>query len=263
LLARGLVRLAAMSGIRRHPLSDERGRYSGARLDWGGDGSEILRGGIKSFEVEGVSLSFFIENDFDTIQSAHRSGRIYEPEELAMIARHFDGGLFVDVGANVGNHSIYAAKVLKADAVIAFEPEPQAANLFEINVALNDVRSRVTVHRVGLADNNGRARAILVPGTLGETRLQEDHQGPIELRRGDELLARQSPGFIKIDAEGAELSVLAGLEATLSRCRPPMFVEVLDCNIAQFREFCGCVGYRVAEEFRRYDECSNLLVTPE
>jgi Met-10+ like-protein len=58
-------------------------------------------------------------------------GVFYEREELEIIATHFKGGTFVDIGANVGNHSIFAAKFLGASKVIAFEPNPTAYVIFK------------------------------------------------------------------------------------------------------------------------------------
>jgi FkbM family methyltransferase len=213
--------------------------------------------------VGNIPIRFFVENDFDEIQGAHRRGELYEAEELAIIGRHFAGGTFVDIGANVGNHSVYAAKVLKADKVIAFEPNPLAADLFEINSALNDCRGCLSLYRVGLSDSDGTARPTPEANNLGGTRLERDPEGSLPIRCGDDFLKEEDLGFIKVDVEGSELSVLRGLSETIARSRPPLFAEVEDTNIDAFESYCASIGYSIREEYRRYSDATNFLVLPQ
>jgi FkbM family methyltransferase len=257
-----LMRLLRRGGAQIRFLSDSDERHSGVRIQWYRDRPELLRGTIASFTVDDVELSFFVENDFDGIQNCYLRGELYEPDELALIKRHFAGGTFVDVGANVGNHSVFAAKVLRAPRVVAFEPEPLTARLCEINIALNGCGERISLHRMGLSDRAGRARAAVHDQHLGCTRLIPADDGGIQLVRGDELLGSDEVGFIKIDTEGFELQVLAGLEATIERCRPRLFVEVENEQIDRFKDFCLSHHYEIAEDFRRYPVCTNYLAVP-
>src|SRR5688500_7711411 len=58
-----------------------------------------------------AGVKFFVANEGDHIQRFHLQGRFYEAEELELIGRYFRNGVFVDIGANVGNHSLYAALI--------------------------------------------------------------------------------------------------------------------------------------------------------
>lgn len=243
-------------------LLNARGRPAGVRVQWLADEPGLVRGAIKSVFVHGIQLRFFVENDGDAIQSCHRRGEIYEAEELEIISREYKGGVLVDVGANVGNHAIYGMKVLRATKVVAFEPEPLAAAIFEINAALNGCGDALILHKVGLSNAAGRARPVFEEDNLGGSRLKSDGSGPIELVRGDDMLAADDVGLIKIDTEGFELQVLSGLAATIERCRPALFVEIENANIPEFEDYCARHGYRVAEEFRRYAVCTNFLALP-
>lgn len=238
------------------------GRRSGVRIHWLRDEPGMLRGAIKQFRLDGVPLRFFVDDDLDAVQSHHRAGGFYESEELAIIARHYAGGTFVDVGGNVGNHAVYAAKILNAARVIVFEPEPLAADICEINAALNRCEDRIHIHRVALSDAAGRARALHAEHNLGGTSLVPAQDGEIDLVRGDAVLHGEQIGFVKIDTEGFELKVLEGLVETIDRCRPPLFIEVENNNVEAFRAFCDAHGYAVAEEYRRYRVCTNFLAVP-
>jgi FkbM family methyltransferase len=243
-------------------ISERDGRTAGLRIRWRTGEPELLEGAITTFEAWSQQFRFFIVDDADTIQSCHRRGRFYEEQELEIIARHFSGGVFADVGANVGNHAVFAAKILNAARVIAFEPHPLAAQICEINLALNHCSDAVDLRRVGLSDRVTQARLVREKHNLGGTRLTLGEGGPARLVTGDEVLLNQPVSFIKIDTEGHELHALQGLAQTIHVHRPALFVEVENTNIEAFEAFCAERKYRVAESFRRYQACLNFLALP-
>jgi FkbM family methyltransferase len=237
-------------------------RRGGVRINWRPDRANVMRGAVVQFLIDDVPFRFFVEDDFDVIQAHHHNGRIYEEEELAIIARHYPGGTFVDVGGNVGNHAVYAAKALNAPRVIVFEPERLAAQICEINAALNGCEGRIVLHRRALARIPGRANPSYLEHNLGGTRMEPTEDGVIEMVRGDDILRNEDPKFIKIDTEGFELQALEGLDETIERCRPTLFVEVENEHIEAFNCFCTSHGYEIIEEFRRYQLCTNFLAVP-
>ena len=76
------------------------------------------------------------------------------PEMLVWRRALRDGGLFVDVGANVGTYTIWAAE--QGAEVIALEPAADTFGLLEENIALNGYR--VTAVRAAAGDHCGSAR---------------------------------------------------------------------------------------------------------
>ena len=258
--AAGFLRRIGLTVV---PLAGATGNSSGVRLQWEPDEPGIVRGAVIETSFKGRKIRFFVTNERDEIQSRHRKGEFYEQEELDIIARHFNGGVFVDVGANVGNHSLYAFAFLDAAKVIAFEPVPDASRLLEINIALNGFQDRVELHRKGLSDAPGFGEPEIDPrkiDNLGATRLAISETG-LELARGDDLLC-EMVDFIKIDVEGLELQVLEGLRRTIADSRPLLFVEVENENRARFETLMAELGYKIAEQFRRYDQNVNFLAMP-
>jgi FkbM family methyltransferase len=260
--ARTVLALAKILGMRLRPLSSS-DKLSGIQIIWREDES-ILRGSVSSFSSEGQHICMFIENEFDLIQRCHIAGHFYEPEELSIIKRHFRGGTFVDVGANVGNHSVYASKIMGADRIVAVEPNPDAYRILELNLLLNGLSDRSCVHRVGLAKAEGAASMSVPEFNLGKAKLDlSSPGGGLQVVKGDTILAEEvNIGMIKIDTEGLELDVLAGLKRTIDGARPPMFIEVDNANMEMFREFCETEHYETVEEFRRYDTSLNLMIRP-
>ena len=215
--------------------------------------------------IHGEPVFFTVNNPRDTIQKCHVDGTFYEPEELAIIARHFPiGGTFLDIGANVGNHTLYVAKFLRASRIVCFEPNPPAISLLESKVWLNGLTRIVDGNYLGIGLSDRVQENVAMKYSrrnLGGGRIVQD-EGSIRLERADTLLAGQKFDLIKIDVEGMELDVLAGLSGLLATHRPKMFIEVDNVNAAGFQAWLAEAGYQVLEEFRRYSVNNNFLVAP-
>ena len=162
-----------------------------------------------------------------------------EPITLAWIDSFDEGEILYDVGANVGMYTIYAA-VMRNSPVYAFEPE--ALNYAELNknIFLNDLHERVLSYCLALTDVDKTDRLLLSDFGLGisyhdfeENSWTEDkafapdwvvskdsrrQQGCIG-RRMDSLIADglPAPAHIKIDVDGLEHRVIAGMAETLRR----------------------------------------------
>jgi hypothetical protein len=99
---------------------------------------------VTAGRFQGQRVLFATDKTHDPIQRAHRNGTFYEAEDLALIAPHVpQGSTFVDIGANVGNHTVYAAMILGVARVIPVEPNPLALRLLMLNVMMNGLEDRV------------------------------------------------------------------------------------------------------------------------
>jgi FkbM family methyltransferase len=81
------------------------------------------------------------------------------------------GTAFIDVGANIGNHSVFFAAILNA-SVYAFEPFPPNHALLELNIAANGLDDGIIASHHGIGEITGTA--TLHPGqpdNFGTTRL--------------------------------------------------------------------------------------------
>ena len=213
------------------------------------------RARICDASFKGHDFRFFVENPIDTIQREHANGKLYEEEELDLIEAYFKPGVFMDVGTNVGNHAIYAAKALKAD-VIAFEPALKQHSMLVINMALNDVH--FPVHKVALSDAPGEARMQSAwENNLGATRLSEDGEA-VALVCGDDFLDKPVT-FLKIDVEGNEIATMRGLQKTIARDHPVILIEVDNVNDAEIQKLLNSHGYQIKEKVKRYEGNINYL----
>lgn len=137
------------------------------------------------------------------------------------------GSVFVDAGANVGNHTVYFAKLCRAAHVHAFEAMPHMQSVLQRNADLNGP-DQVTVHPFALGAAESTAGvAIFNPSNLGSTTLDAGGAGTIPVRTLDSFNL-QDVAFIKIDVEGMQDAVLKGAQDTIARCQPTMVIEAFD-----------------------------------
>ena len=228
------------------------------------DQQSVIEGKIVRSVIDGGEVYFFVVDQQDIIQREHLHQRFYEQEELEIIKHAFRGGVFLDVGANVGNHTLFAAMYLGASRVISVEPNPIAYGILRVNVGLNGQHDKITLYPVGLSDDRCVASIHIPPHNLGGGMLAPGTaDARIEVFTGDELLSGSTIDFIKIDTEGMELNVIRGLANTIRRDHPNMFVEVEDKNVDAFLRLMKTFGYTIKKRYRRYNSNENFLAVPE
>jgi FkbM family methyltransferase len=167
----------------------------------------------------------------------------YEKDLLAAMVELVPdkNGTFLDIGANIGNHSIYLSKHFRR--VISFEPVPRNCWIFKANRHLNRA-SNITLVEKGLSSKPGQLYFGCDDPMQTNTGLHDSKNGSedeetAEVVRGDDTL--QALGVsnvvgVKIDVEGHEPEVIRGLEATLRSDRPMVFWEAFSRESASHSE---------------------------
>ena len=156
----------------------------------------------------------------------------YEFEELeatfsflSPLATEFQNGVALDIGANIGNHSIYFSP--RFCRVHAFEPHPVTSKILAINA---QQLGNIVVHAYGLGEENGTVRLVENPTNLGGSRVSDMGELSVEIRRLDDVMAETSDFFkirlIKLDVEGYEAKVLRGAEKLLHASSPVVLFEL-------------------------------------
>lgn len=192
---------------------------------------------------EGQLFDFRTYSAADAISRRMRKyGTFYERDLLeysrAVLSELPPGGLVVDIGANLGNHSVYWAAHVSRH-VVAIEANPALTNILTDNLRANAPHGSYTVIAGGAGQQSALGRVQLAaraPDQFGLAGVSIDDQ----LRRGDagvfeihalgEWLNRidrpdEPVRLLKIDVEGAEIAVICGAAAVLERDRPEILAE--------------------------------------
>lgn len=153
--------------------------------------------------------------------------RIIE-QRMAYILKTQKGDVhLLDIGANIGFITLFAASLSERVKVTAVEPTPWHHRLLTESMKLNpELASRVKLFRTGLSDSSGGSLCMQVEGDNGAatsaTKGDCDHADGVrvDVTTLDELLQHSwsnLPSIIKIDVEGYESHVLRGSSRTLKR----------------------------------------------
>ena len=159
-------------------------------------------------------------------------GRI--TEILAAAGRLPADAVFVDAGANIGTHTVYALQSGRFARVLACEPEPKNLQLLEMNMAANSLSSRVRIIPKALGAQAGTATLHLHPRNKGghSLRWNPSYDGKatvdvpvvrLDALLQEEAIAAETIGVVWIDTEGFEPQVVEGLGDFLGRV--PLAIE--------------------------------------
>ncbi len=181
--------------------------------------------------------------------------RVPDYKDITLVRKFLNGGVLLDVGANVGSVSILLAD--KVQRAILFEPNPVAATRARENLAIN--RLSFEVHELALSDSSGVVKLEDAGGTSSTNRTVAGFETDSPTRlvscvTFDEFLQScdiqaGSVTFVKIDVEGHENSVLRGMRRFLKEGRPRlvMFEYLQRTNLSETLRIFDEAGYSVFE----------------
>lgn len=174
----------------------------------------------------------------------------YETEELDFLRKNVlkPGMVILDIGANIGNHTVYFGSVCRAASIHSFEPVRDFYDILCRNVSLNGLNDVVKTHNIALGKDTGKARIRLFrPQELGSTQIEAGEDGDMDIKRLDDFRFDQID-FIKIDVEKSEYDLLLGAEKTLMEHSPVIFIEIFCEKYDQVNRLLNRYGYRCYRE---------------
>lgn len=176
---------------------------------------------------------------------------VHDEPEFSRLSEWVAAGDWVlDVGANVGIFSARLSQLVGATGrVVAFEPVPATfrilvhntrlfpfANVTPLNIAISAEPTVASMH----IPTTAAGLPALARASLNATPEHSD-RAPVQVvcLSLANLLLPHRVSFIKIDVEGHEAQVLAGLEGLLRRDRPRLLIEGQDESIHQTLQALG------------------------
>lgn len=139
------------------------------------------------------------------------------------------GTTVCDIGANIGNHSVFFGKVLGAKRVLAFEPQPHSYGTLCRNLELNGLTDALAYNCM-VGGKSGRGTVTRFnPRNLAATAFAAAKDGEVPMVALDDLMdaeEMQGLGFIKIDVEGMQMDVLSGAKKVIKAFKPVVWLDL-------------------------------------
>ena len=160
---------------------------------------------------------------------------------LALIKRHVkNGDVTIDCGAQKGYVSLHLAQAVGATGkVYAFEPDWRSSALLRENIKINKM-DNILIRELALGDKEENTEFFLSSQLGWSTRYPNEAASKtitqavvVQVKTLDKIFAEESVALrkkqlslIKIDCEGSEERVLRGMEVTLKKNSPLIWMEI-------------------------------------
>ena len=154
------------------------------------------------------------------IADAIRASRWYEQEMLSYIAGLKRRGTYIDVGANIGNHTAFFASNTRAEQIVSIEPDATVYAMLSEMVSANRLHTKIRTINAAASDKPG---TISFNYAAGRNKMRTGKIAAVVI----DDLNLSNVTVVKIDVEGAETSVLRGMAKTIVRDKPVIFAEAL------------------------------------
>lgn len=154
-------------------------------------------------------------------------GVFYEKKLLNKIRTMKKEGVYLDIGANLGNHSVYMANYCPAKKVIAVEASPDIARVLRVNLRSNVASGKYRVVNKAVTAKSGTyTPSDIDMKNVGSTSVSEG--GLLESITVDDITdgIRERIAVMKIDVEGFEAGVIEGAFCTIKRDKPVITAEL-------------------------------------
>lgn len=171
---------------------------------------------------EVLNIEYNSEGQIAEIQK--HGNRFFEVQMLEAISKlPYRPGICLDIGANVGNHTVFFSRFCSFDEVWAYEPDPDSFAVLQENVNRNTTRT-VRLFNVAVGEKRENRRMM--------RNKENPSQNKITKGKGKTLVipitTNLKVALMKIDVEGHELEVIKGAYEVIEREKPELFIECHD-----------------------------------
>lgn len=234
--------------------------------EWVSRGLYRAAGDAHLERVETEEISLHVIKSDPVVGRELLVSRAYEPHVTRRLREQLPpGGVFVDVGANIGYYTLLAARrVGPRGRVIAFEPNPESLKVLLLNTLPEG--DLIRVYPFAISDHEGFLSLMRIvsiasskPVAELELRVPSDVSITYAVRLDDVLKDEGRIDVLKCDIDGHDYRAMRGGLVTLARTRPVVFAEFNPGTLRSFSEvepleylrlFTG-LGYRITALPRR------------
>ena len=177
-----------------------------------------------TFKYQNKTFNMSSISDDDHQAKYWKRNQFYELKLLEKVKSLQLSGTYLDIGANLGNHTVYFSNFTNADKIISFEPNPIIFEHLEKNSNNNCKNSKI--YNFGLSDKEATLKMNDVnPANCGSTKIEENGNTEIIVKTIDQLKL-DNVSLMKIDVEGFEKMVILGGLETIKKHKPVIFTEL-------------------------------------
>lgn len=192
--------------------------------------STFTKAGLYDFVLGDTKFKIYLDPDNGGVDYEIYAHKHFESGILNLFKAELKSGdVFLDIGANIGQHAMYASCFSKK--VYAFEPIKRLYDQFNNSVFVNNILN-IQIFNYALGDKKEDLNIYSNEINMGASSILVSENRKVEqvikvLRLDDEYenMNIEKVDFVKIDVEGYELNVLLGMRNIIQKYKPKILVE--------------------------------------
>ena len=192
-------------------------------------------------KLEDYSIVYYPHDIIGRMIDSHGSYQRFPVDKIATIFEQIGilnkDFYIIELGANIGTHTIYFSRSFQNAKIIAVEADPENVDILDHNIRLNELQSRVQIVSAAVSNHNGEIDIVRNFYNRGGTSVDGDRLADkasvfsVPCLTVDEILNQKSInpediGLIWIDVEDHEYQVFQGMAELFSKAKPPVFFEL-------------------------------------
>lgn len=206
---------------------------------------------------------FYVHPNDTCVSDCLKTGVLFEKFLLSFVKQFIDPTKnILDIGANIGVHSVVYSNYVHSGKVYSFEPQKVVYEILESNLQINNC-TNVIPYNFGASDRddtfymNAHYDSKDNQGAFRICSKEESTGITIQCKRIDDI-GIENVGYVKIDVEGHEYETLLGMQELLIRDKPVMLIEIHNSSPtkASVFEFLQLIGYN---EYMRLSHCDYVF----
>lgn len=185
---------------------------------------------FKTVKIDNISFDIKLDPNNGLVDKEIYAKGSWEPEMLREIGHHInEESVCLDIGANIGQHSLFMAKIAQKGRVYAFDPITKLTTQIKESVEKNSL-SNIEVLNFGLSNENKIIDIYLNNLNMGNTTFKK-RLGASSVEKAETKIfdsfweSRGKIDFVKIDVEGYEYYCLLGMKESLRKYHPKIILE--------------------------------------
>lgn len=185
-----------------------------------------------------------IKNKNEHLQRYWALGAFYEINMLSYIRDNYKDNLsYVDIGACIGNHTLFFAGIMKAKIVYSFEPVPYIYEFIKDIKEINELNN-IIIYNKAISDKNKKEKIKISDYDINIGMSKFDPKGNLIVNAIKlDSIQFENIDIVKIDVENGNRKVLFGAKQTLLKHKPDIFIEA-DKDFNYVNSYLNKLGYK-------------------
>lgn len=211
---------------------------------------------LKDVSYKGICYKIKIDPKNGLIDKEIYNNGVWEPEILEVLKENISQeSVCLDIGANIGQHTLYMASLANKGRVYSFEPLKKLVDQIKESVIANNFKN-IEIYNFGLSNTSETLNIYLDNLNIGRSTFDKRKEASsiekADIKVFDDIWGDNKIDFLKMDVEGYEYYALQGMKNNILKSHPkmlleftPLFYNKMNISSSEILEFILNLNYKI------------------